>query len=288
MGVFAMTKKNTLKELIYGERGIIAPSAFDAISAKIIENAGFQAISTTGFGMHGAILGQPDNGLLAYNEMLDALSKMADAVEIPIIADAEGGYGNVINVIRTVRTFEKAGLGGLFIEDQKLPPNCPHYKETELISTEEMCGKIEAAIDARESSDFIIVARSDAPFEEAVARARCYIDAGADMIKIAPQNREQLLALPRVVDAPLHLGFGYDPGINKGLTGNDMLDIGYKIVTYPSLAFFAAVKAMMGVMEDLRKFNTDQKSLDKIMSMDDYFDFIGRDRMRALEEKYLP
>lgn len=283
-----MTKKSALKELLNRERGIIAPSAFDAISAKIIEHAGFQAISTTGFGMHGAILGQPDIGQLAYNEMLDALSKMTDAVEIPIVADAEGGYGNAINVIRTVKTFEKAGLAGLFIEDQKLPPNCPHYKETELISTDEMCGKIKAAVDARESSDFIIVARSDAPFEEAVERARYYIEAGADMIKIAPGNREQLMDLPRLVDAPLHLGFSYDPAVNEGLTGSDMLDIGYKIVTFPSLAFFASVKAMMAVMEDLRKYGTDQKSLDKTISMSDYFDFIGRDHMQALEDKYLP
>ena len=199
-----MNVKKRLRELINGEGAVIAPCAYDAISARCIQSVGFDLIATTGFGMHGAMLGTPDNGLLAFNEMVEACGKMADAVDIPIMADAEGGYGNAINTYRTIRSFEKAGIAGLFIEDQKLPPNCPFFKGTSMIREAEMVGKIKAACDARQDPDFVIVARTEAHGQEAVDRCNAYAEAGADMVKIIPMSRQELEYYQTVVKAPLH------------------------------------------------------------------------------------
>ena len=239
-----MTRTGRLKELIRREGAVLSPCAYDALTARIIEITGFEMMGTTGYGMHGAILGCPDNGLLAFNEMVNMCANMASAVEIPIMADAEGGYGNAINTYRTVKEFERAGLAGLFLEDQKLPPNCPFLKQTETISVEEMCGKIKAAVDARTDPDFVIVARTDAPFEEAIERAEAYKEAGADMIKIVPKTKEELEILPRKVKLPLHLGFVPGKEINAGLTVKDAGQMGYKIVTFPVTALFSSVWAL--------------------------------------------
>ena len=282
-----ISKPYMLKKLLLKKESIISPCAYDVLSAKIIESAGFELVSTTGFGMHGAMLGVPDNGQLAFNEMAEALSKMADALTIPIMADAEGGYGNAINVIRTVRTFEKVGIGGIFIEDQKLPPNCPFIKETKVISVDEMCGKIKAAVESRRDPDFIIVARSDAPFEEAVERAKEYIKIGADMIKINPRTRSQLEELPSLINAPLHVGFDYNSELNKGLTAWDAAKMGYKIITFPTTALLSSVEAMKNAMEQLHKTGTDQGILSQIMPFKEYLKFIGKEYYDKLDKKYL-
>lgn len=282
-----LTKQAMLRKLIAEEEVILSPCAFDALSAKVIESAGFKLVGTTGFGMHGAMLGVPDNGQLAFNEMAQALSKMVDAVSAPVLADAEGGYGNAINVIRTVRTFEKAGLAGIFIEDQKLPPNCPFIKKTKVISVDEMCGKIKAAVDTRKDPDFMIVARSDAPYEEAIERAKAYIEAGADMIKINPKTRKQLEDLPTRVDAHLHIGFDYGSDFNEGLTAWDAGKMGYKIITFPTAVFLSGLTGMRKAIAELFKTGTDQGFIQDMMLFDDYLKFIGKDHYAELEKKYL-
>ncbi|NMW85738.1 isocitrate lyase/PEP mutase family protein [Peptoniphilus sp. AGMB00490] len=281
------TKARMLRDLLESNETIIAPCAYDALSAKIIAEAGFKLVATSGFDMHAAMLGTPDNGQLAFNEMIEALGKMVDAVDVPILADAEAGYGNAINTIRTVRTFEKAGLAGIFIEDQKLPPNCPFVKETEVVSVDEMVGKIRAAVDTRVDPDFVIVARSDAPFEEAIRRAPYYLEAGADMIKINTKTREQLIELPKRVDALLHVGFDGGTEMTEGLTAWDAGKLGYKIVTYPTSAICASVKAMQAAMKELYETGTDNGFLDKIMPFNDFLKFIGKEDYAELEKKYL-
>ena len=164
-----MTTK--LRRLLKEKDYLMAPCAYDALTAKCIEASGFDLIGTTGYGMHGAMIGTPDTGLLGMNETVAALSKMQNAVDIPILADGEGGYGSALNVIRMIREYEKTGIGGVFIEDQTQPPNCPFIMKPQLISKEEMVGKIKAAVDARRDDDLVIVARTDAPFEEAFERA---------------------------------------------------------------------------------------------------------------------
>lgn len=282
-----ITKAGKLRELLNRDGVITAPCAYDALTAKMIEAAGFELAGTTGYGMHGAMLGTPDNGMLAFNEMVEACGKMADAVEIPIMADAEGGYGNAINVIRTVREFEKAGIAGLFIEDQKLPPNCPFLKATENISVDEMVGKIRAAVETRTNPDFVIVARTDAPFEEAVERCNIYAEAGADMVKVIPKTREELEKYPSRIKAPIHLGFVAGKEINNGLSAEDAGKMGYKIVTFPMTCLFTEVKAVMKILRHLREHGTDEGLMEDMVAMDEYFKFIGAEKFRELDLRYL-
>lgn len=282
-----MTKTRKLRELIKRDGAIISPCAYDALTARVIEVTGFEMMGTTGYGMHGAILGCPDNGLLAFNEMVNMCANMASAVEIPIMADAEGGYGNAVNTYRTVKEFERAGLAGLFIEDQKLPPNCPFLKQTETISAEEMCGKIRAAVDARTDPDFVIVARTDAPFDEAIERAAAYKEAGADMIKIVPKTKKDLEILPQKVELPLHLGFIPGKEINAGMTVEDAGQMGYKIVTFPVTALFSSVWALKRALEDLKEKGTDEGLMDHMSTFEDYFQIVNVEKYRKMDAKYL-
>jgi len=283
-----MKKTQQLRNLLAGNETLIAPCAFDALSAKAIEHAGFKVAGTTGFGIHGAMLGVPDNGLIAFNEMVATCGRMADAINIPIIADAEGGYGNAINTMRTVREFEKAGVAGVFIEDQKSPPNCPFIKPVELVSMEEMVGKIKAAVAARTDPDFVIVARTDAPFEEAIERAQAYLEAGADMIKPIPKSRKELELWPKKISAPLHVGYMTGKSINDGMTCWDMGKLGYKIVTFPLNMLFMCTKSMITYLAEIREKGSDEALVTEMLSFDEYQRFIGLDKYIDLEKMYGP
>ncbi len=280
-----MRKK--FRELLAGSEPLVAPCAYDALSAKMIEAAGFSLAGTTGYGMHGTILGVPDNGMLAFNEMVDACGKMADAVNIPLLADAEGGYGNAINVIRSVHDFEKAGVAGLFIEDQMLPPNCPFIHEPRIITAGEMTGKIRAAVMARCDKDFAIIARTDAKFDEAIERAAAYKEAGADMIKIFPKTRKELEALPQRVGSPLHLGVIPGQEATEGLSAQDILGMGYKIVTYPMTSLFAGVQASMKALRALKKYGSENNPECDMISFADYVKLVDGDKFKEWECRYL-
>ena len=269
-----------------GERGIMAPCCFDAISAKAIQEAGFPIVSTTGFGVHGSVLGAPDKGTICYKEMLDICNNIINAVDVPVISDAEGGYGNAINTIRTVQNFEKVGLGGLFIEDQKFPPNCPYLKKTELVSLDEMVGKIEAAVEARQDQDFVIIARTDAPFDEAVERAKAYMKAGADMIKFIPHSKEEMERYPSMIDAPLHIGMD-ESGIFTGHTAKSLGELGYTIVSYPFACLFSYTKAVRESMKKLYETGSAAAIQDMMLPLEDYRKFIGDDEIRDLETKFV-
>ena len=285
--MFMVRQTTKLRELLATNDYLVAPCAYDALSARAIQAAGFKIAGTTGYGMHGAVLGQPDTGLLALNETVSILSKMADAVDIPILADAEGGYGSAKNVIRTIKEYEKTGVGGLFIEDQKQPPNCPFIKAPELVSTDEMVGKIRAAVDTRKDKDLVIIARTDAPFEEAIERANAYMEAGADMVKILPKTREELEALPSRVNGPIHLGLYANKGINDGMTAADCGKLGYKIITFPMSCLFANVAATMSILQYIQENGTDEGYTGKVMQFNEYLKFIGVDEYKTLISKYL-
>lgn len=285
--MFMVRQTTKLRELLATNDYLVAPCAYDALSARAIQAAGFKVAGTTGYGMHGAVLGQPDTGLLALNETVSILSKMADAVDIPILADAEGGYGSAMNVIRTIKEYEKTGVGGLFIEDQKQPPNCPFIKAPELISTDEMVGKIRAAVDTRKDKDLVIIARTDAPFEEAIERANAYMEAGADMVKILPKTRAELEALPSRVNGPIHLGLYANKGINDGMTAVDCGKLGYKIITFPMSCLFANVAATMSILQYIQENGTDEGYTGKVMQFNEYLKFIGVDEYKTLISKYL-
>lgn len=285
--MFMVRQTTKLRELLATNDYLVAPCAYDALSARAIQAAGFKIAGTTGYGMHGAVLGQPDTGLLVLNETVSILSKMADAVDIPILADAEGGYGSAMNVIRTIKEYEKTGVGGLFIEDQKQPSNCPFIKAPELVSTDEMVGKIRAAVDTRKDKDLVIIARTDAPFEEAIERANAYMEAGADMVKILPKTREELEALPSRVNGPIHLGLYANKGINDGMTAADCGKLGYKIITFPMSCLFANVAATMSILQYIQENGTDEGYTGKVMQFNEYLKFIGVDEYKTLISKYL-
>lgn len=284
-----MTKARKLRELLAQDGAQMAPCAYDALTARMIEKAGFSLAGTTGWGLHGVLLGVPDAGLLSFSEIVDAYRKMAMAVDIPIIADADGGYGSAMNVMRTVQEFEAAGLAGLFIEDQKFPPNCPYVKEVEIISAKEMTGKIEAAVAARKDKDFVIVARTDAPFEEAVERCQMYFDAGADMVKVVPMTRWQLENFPlHVKGGPIHVGFtSPDKNVNPGLTIKDFSDMGYKVATYPFSLLFAEVKAVEALLNTIKETGTDEGFKDNMVSIDEYFELVGHAQFTELTNRYV-
>src|SRR5215218_3102998 len=199
-----------LRELLAGAWPVLAPGAYDALSARLVEQAGFGVVYMTGFGTAASLLGRPDVGLLTATEMLDNARRIVAAVDVPVVADADTGYGNAINVVRTVQLYEQAGVAGIQLEDQVMPKKCGHMSGKLLIGTDEMCGKLRAAVEARRDPDLLIIARTDAVAvtgtDDAIARARAFAEAGADVLFVeAPTsdaNIERVAAELRGV-APL-------------------------------------------------------------------------------------
>lgn len=281
-----MTTK--LRHLLAENDYLVAPCAYDALSARAIEVSGFQVCGTTGYGMHGVVLAQPDSGLLALNESVDILSKMADAVDIPIICDAEGGYGNALNVIRTVKEYEKTGVAGFFIEDQQQPPNCPFLAKPEVISIDEMCGKIQAAVDTRKDPDLLIIARTDAPDDEAIERANAYLDAGADMVKILPKSREALVKLPEKVHGPIHLGYFPNQPFFKNFTTEDCgKKLGYKIITFPFSVLFAQVAAELRILKYIKEHGTPEGYEGDMIDFETYIKLVHVDELVEAGNQYI-
>src|SRR5438067_8385286 len=206
----AMRVTIRLRQLLSGPEMIVAPGAYDALSARLIAQAGFPAVYMTGFGMAASVLGQPDVGLLTMSEMVSrAAALTAVAGDVPLIADADTGYGNPLNVRRTIREYERAGVAGLHIEDQVWPKKCGHMEGKQVIAMEEMVQKVHAAVDARQDPDFVIIARTDANavtgFEDALLRGKAYREAGADVLFIeAPRSLTELRTIAQTFpDVPL-------------------------------------------------------------------------------------
>jgi len=246
-----MTQAARLRELLGRGGMVVAPGAYDCITARLIERAGFDAVYMTGAGT-AATLGYPDFGLLTMTEMAANAGRIAAAVGVPVIADADTGYGNELNVVRTVRAYEAAGAAGLHIEDQVFPKKCGHLDDKEIVPQEDWLAKIRAAAAARRDPDFLVIARTDARamagFEAAVARGNAALQAGADMIFLeAPQTPEEIAAVPRLVRGPCLLNvvkggktpdidlaeaerMGYRMAILPGLLLNNVIAIGEKML----------------------------------------------------------
>ncbi len=251
-----MTKTKQLRELLRGGGLITAPGAYDCITARMIEQAGFSAVYMTGAGT-AAMLGYPDYGLVTMSEMVDNAGRIASAVSVPVIADADTGYGNELNVVRTVREYEQRGVAGIHIEDQGFPKKCGHLENKVVIPLEDYVAKIRAAVSARRDRDFLIIARTDARavvgFEDAVRRANAAIDAGADMAFVeAPESLEEVAAVPRLVRGPCLLNIVW-----RGKTPDVALDeaqaMGYKLAILPALLFNAVVGVCDQMLGDLQQ-----------------------------------
>lgn len=285
-----MTKAARLREMI-GERGLImAPGAYDAWSARLVENAGFEAVYMTGYGVSASVLGYPDIGLIGFHEMVEMARNMAEAIRAPLIADADNGYGNTLNVVRTVREYEKAGVAAIQLEDQVLPKRCGHMEGKQLVSESDMAAKIRAALYARQDPDTVIIARTDARavngLDDALSRAKSYAAAGADVIFVeAPQTAEEVRKIAEAVGAPL-LANMVEHGKTPLFTKEELLDMGYKIAIYPVTTLYAATKNIMDTMRILRKFGENLSCIDRTVDFPTFNDMIGLQEMRDLEKSF--
>jgi len=283
-----MSKTTGLKELLSLKKLIVAPGAYDALTAKLIEGAGFGCVYMTGYGTAAATLGLPDIGLLTMTEMLQNARAIADAVDIPLIADADTGYGNAINVVRTVREYEKAGAAAIHIEDQVWPKRCGHMSGKQVIPTKDMASKIMAAVDSRRSDDFIIIARCDAlaveGWESTIERGHAYVDAGADIIFIeAPETVEQMEQIPKLFDVPCLLNIAPRTPV---LPMEKLEEMGYAIAIYPGLCLATTLRANLEALGEFKETGRVPDFGDFLPAFIQFNEFIGLPEYNELEEKY--
>jgi methylisocitrate lyase len=280
-----------LRQRIGQERILVAPGAHDALTARIIERAGFEAIYFTGAGFAYTHLGAPDVGLTTLTETVWRVARIVESTSLPVIVDADTGYGNAFNVIRTVRELERAGAAAIQIEDQVFPKRCGHLTGKSLVSPEEMVGKIQAALDTREDPDLLLIARTDAlaveGLEGALARARRYREAGADVLFVeAPRSREELEAIARALDPPL-LANMVEGGVTPLCTASELEAMGYRIAIFPGAAVRVAAAAIMELMAHLRREGTTVGMHDRMLTLGQLNELVGLGEFQKREERYI-
>lgn len=287
-----MRTTTRLRELLAGSELLVAPGAYDALSARLISQAGFSAVYMTGFGTSASVLGQPDVGLLTMSEMVERAAALAAvAGDVPLIADADTGYGNPINVRRTIREYERAGVAGLHIEDQVWPKKCGHMEGKQVIPVDEMVQKVRAAVDARQDPDFIIIARTDANavtgFEDALRRGQAYREAGADVIFIeAPRSVEELRAIGEAFQGVPLLFNWAESGKTPLLPLNEIRALGFKLVIFPVSLLFAATHAMLELLELLKAGETPARFSEQMVTFAQFTTDLGLPGIQELERRY--
>ena len=285
-----MNTKQKLKQLVEARNGLIVPGAFNALSAKVIADLGFQAIYVTGAGVTNMWFGMPDQGFMGLHEIADHTARIRDAVDVPLIVDADTGFGNALNVVHTVRTLERAGADCIQLEDQVAPKRCGHFSGKEVISTEEAVSKIKAAVDARRDPDFLIMARTDAAathgFEAAVERAQKFAEAGADILFVeAVTQAEEVRTLPQRLAKPQLMNMvigGKTPLFNADQLG----DLGYGIVLYANAALQGAVMGMQNALTTLRDAKEVREDSDLVTPFAERQRLVGKPAWDALEKRY--
>ncbi|AEJ40137.1 isocitrate lyase and phosphorylmutase [Sulfobacillus acidophilus TPY] len=279
-----------LRELIEGPDLILAPGAYDALSARLVEETGFSVVYMTGFGTAAGRIGRPDVGLLTLTEMADQARRLVDAVRIPVIADGDTGYGNPLNVIRTVKEYERAGVSGIQLEDQVIPKKCGHMSGKAVISVSEMVAKLQAAVDAR-TQNTVIIARTDALAVEglnaAIERAARYYEAGADMLFIeAPEHTDQIRRLAfSFPEVPLVFNWA-EGGKTPPLSRKEIVEMGFKLVIFPLSTLFSATAAMRQVLQVIYRSGTPAVVMDQLVRFDEFLRFIGLPEIHELEQRY--
>lgn len=285
-----MKKTTLLRKMLSTNQILVAPGAHDVLTAKIIEQAGFNAVYMTGYGTSASLLGKPDVGLLTMTEMAQRAANMAEAVNIPVISDGDTGYGNAVNVVRAVREYEKAGVACIQLEDQVLPKKCGHMLGREIVPEEEMVGKIKAACDARRDPDFMIMARTDARtnygIDEAIERGKAYEEAGADILFIeSVENIEEMKRVTSSFNVPV-LANMLEHGRTPLLSVKELEDIGYDLVIFCVSSTYVAAKAVSDLMHTLKKEGTTKCYLDKMIAFESFNKLIGLTEIRKIEQKY--
>ena len=283
-----MAQASGFRDLMKRDGMVVAPGAYDCITAKLIEQAGFAAVYMTGAGT-AATLGYPDFGLVTMSEMVANAGRIAASVDLPVIADADTGYGNELNVFRTVREFERSGVTGIHIEDQEFPKKCGHLEGKQVIPREDYLAKIRAAIAARRDKDFTIIARTDsravAGFDEAIARANGSLAAGADMAFVeAPQTQDEVAAVPRLVKGPCLLNV-VRGGKTPDLDLRDAEVMGYKLAIVPGLLIKSVVGICDQMLAELKASHSHPLPVNEI-TVPEMFRRFGADEWDALRDRF--
>ena len=285
-----MTRTTTrLRELIARPGAVMAPGVADALNARLVTRHGFEAIYMTGAGTTAVRLGMPDVGLLTMTEMIDNAARIADASGLPLIADADNGYGGVLNVRRTIQGYERAGAAAVHLEDQVIPKRCGHLAGKQLVPVEEMMAKLRAAADARVDADFVLIARTDAiaveGFDAALERAGHYREAGADVLFVEAPNAEQLPQIAARLKAPLLYNMATS-GKTPFLPKAEIERLGFKIIIYPNWVMLAAIRAASEVLATLKETGSIASVASEVPSFKEFFDLLGMPEVQDLEARY--
>ncbi len=286
-----MRKSTVLRRMLEGPEIVVLPGAYDALSARLAQQAGFDAMFTTGFGFSAATLGAPDIGLMTATEIMERVRNIVNAIDVPLVADMDTGYGNPLNVTRTVRECVGAGVAGIILEDQEWPKKCGHFEGKRVIPAEEQVQKLRAAVVARGEDDLVIIGRTDARgplgLEEGIRRGRMYRDAGADVVFVeAPQSVDELKAIAAAIpDAPLFANM-IEGGKTPLLSSAELQALGFKMVVYPLSALFAAARAILDTYRVLFETKTTKSRAGMLMDFHEFEEVVGAPAWREMEAHF--
>ena len=281
----------TLRKLLYNNsKPFVVPGVYDAMGAKIAQKIGFEAIFQTGYGTSATLLGMPDYGFVGAAETVENARRICAAVSVPVLIDADTGYGNPLSVWKVVKELESAGASGIFLEDQKWPKRCGHMIGKEVVPKEEYVEKLQAALDARKSKDFIIVARTDARAPEgldaAIERGIQYKKIGADAIFVeAPKSVAEMKKIGKSIDAPLVANM-IEGGATPLLSTKILHKMGFKLILYPLSILYANTFASMKILRELRKSGTTSRLKKNLVAFDQFNDIVDLAKYRKMEKKY--
>ena len=287
-----MSKPNSLRKLLKTNKPILVPGIYDALSAKIAQQVGFEAVFHTGYGTAATLLGVPDIGLVSFSEMKERVSNICNSIDIPVVADADTGYGNSLNTMRTVKDYIRSGASGLILEDQVWPKKCGHMKGKAVIPLDEMESKIKAASQSRkeEKSDLVIVGRTDSlaieGVDQAIDRVKRYHKAGADVLFIeAPDKIDELELIAKQVKLPLLLN-QLEGGRTPLITMEQAKKIGFKIILFPLTSLYSSTKAMFDSLSYLKKHQTSVGIEEQLVTFDKFNKIVNYDDFIKLEKKF--
>lgn len=285
-----MEKAKLVRRYLSEKGQLVMPGVFDALSAKIAARAGFEVIFITGYSVSASLLGEPDFGLLTQTEVVDTAQRICSVVDTPVIVDADTGYGNAINVIRTVHDLIRAGAAGMFLEDQVWPKRCGHMKGKQVIPLAEQLKKLRAAIEARSDSDFYIVARTDSRqalgLTEAIARGIAFKEAGADAVFVeAPETKDEMKEIASHVPGPLVANM-LERGVTPLMDPQELKDLGFDLIVWPLAPLYSVAKSLTEVYSTLRRDGSTTKILDRLMPFDEFNEIVGLEEKYSLDQKY--
>jgi 2,3-dimethylmalate lyase len=285
-----MDKAEIIRRSLKKSGQLVMPGVYDALSAQIATKTGFEVIFISGYSRAATMLGEPDFGILTQTETLSAAQRICSVTDLPVIVDADTGYGNAINVIRTVHELIRIGAAGMFLEDQVWPKRCGHMKGKQVIPLEEQLKKLQAAIDAKRNRDFFIVARTDARqalgLNEAITRGIAFKKAGADAVFIeAPETKEEMVEIARCVPGPLVANM-LERGVTPLMAPQELRDLGFDLVVWPLAPLYSVAKSLNEVYKTLRRDGTTVGILDRLMPFDEFNRIVGLEEKYQLDEKY--